>query len=230
MRSGSRRRRRVGSKQGPRASSSLRSVHRAVPATPSISRASGSSRKPAGHPRAVVLVLRTEAAAEPGLLLEQEEELEDEPRRGSPDEEELAAEQQALAEDQRQDAEVHRVPCEAVGAARDEALGRRPWCGRAATLEREARGGLEHEQRADQENDKAEELQRPRLVVRVPVREQPGDDSGDERRPAEEGEAEAPARRAQPGAAHRAAAARPGPSAPLAVPTPGRAGSARASV
>jgi hypothetical protein len=137
----------------------LRSARRAARATPRISRASGSNRKPTGNSRAVVLVLGTETPSKAGFLLEDEEELEEEPRRRGPGEQDLAAEQQRLADDQRQHSDIHRVAGEPVETVHDEALGRRPGSRRAAAFEREASGRLEHEHESERHDQSSENPQ-----------------------------------------------------------------------
>jgi hypothetical protein len=137
----------------------LRSARRAARATPRISRASGSSRKPTRHSRTVVLVLGAEAPSKAGFLLEDEEELKKEPRRRGPGEQDLPAEQQRLADDQREHADIHRVARDPVEAVHDEALGRRPGSRGAVAFEREASGRLEHEHESERHDHSSENPQ-----------------------------------------------------------------------
>jgi hypothetical protein len=137
----------------------LRSARRAARATPRISKASGSNRKPTRHSGAIVLVLGTEAPSKAGLLLEDQEELEEEPRRRGPGEQHLPAEQQRLADDQRQHPDIHRVAREPVETVHDEALGRCPGSRGAAAFEREASGRFEHEYEPERHDHSAENPQ-----------------------------------------------------------------------
>jgi hypothetical protein len=121
--------------------------------------------------------------------------VEEKPGGRGPGEEELAAEEEPLPDDQGEHAHVHRVPHDAVRAADDEALGRRPRRWGAAALEREASRRLEDERGAEHQKDAAENPQRQRLLVRVPPSQQPGHEARHDRRPAEEDEAERARRR-----------------------------------
>ena len=70
--------------------------------------------------------------------MEDDEEVEEEGCDGGPEEQHLTAEQEGLADDQRQHADVHRVTGEAVRAAGNEPFRRGERCRCPASLEREA--------------------------------------------------------------------------------------------
>ena len=117
-----------------------------------------------------------------------------------PGEEDLAAEQERLPDDQQQHAEVHRAAHEPVRAALDEPLRRSPRRRRAASVESEARGRLEHERSSGDQQDDPEDAERGRLLVRVPASQEPRHDARDDRRPADHDEARAADERSSGGA------------------------------
>ena len=104
----------------------------------------------------------------------------------------------ALPDDEQDHAQIHRAAHETIRATLDEPLRRRPGRRRPPALEHEARRRLEHERRTGYEEDPAEHLQRERLLVRLPAREEPRHDPRDDHRPADEDEARAAEDGAEP--------------------------------
>jgi hypothetical protein len=126
--------------------------------------------------------------------VQDDEEVEQKPGSHGPGEEDLPAEEERLPGDQRDHAHVHRVARQPIGAVDDESLRRSPRRRRAAPLKREARRRLQDEGCAEHKDGAAENSKRERLPVRVPPRQEPGDEARHDRRPAEEREAESTGR------------------------------------
>src|SRR5438046_6944377 len=111
-----RRRAEAGCSRGRLATKALVSVPGAVPAY---------ARQPPGNAAAVGGVLLAELPAERRLLVEHDEEVEAERQAGSIGQDRLAAEEEPLPDDHRDDGDVAGIAHVAEPAAHDQPLGRR---------------------------------------------------------------------------------------------------------
>src|SRR5262245_47792448 len=117
------------------------------------------ARPPAGHAARVFVVRRAEAAAQGRLLVPVHEGPDGCEEGGGVRHEQPAAEDRRLAEDDRGDREIHRVPDVAVQTADDKLLRRsnRGWS--ADPLEHESRKRLEQDGRAGDDGEPADHLE-----------------------------------------------------------------------